>query len=194
MFHQTKNHPFSLNHCTSSVATPETERAVRPATQLACTPQSIHVDVGDPTPSEGDEKVPRAMCSTSKGITSHHSEPLVRVMAFDVEHITFGTFSSPSEGVSPTTSVFIDSVMHASCYACNSLPMTLVMLCLNTSRRLLKVSCAVHSFMLLRLQGRLTRREGQCPQVTPKKAGRSMPSGNASKGGRVQCTTLGRRP
>ena len=51
---------------------------------------------------------------------THHSVPLVRVMAFDVEQITCGTLSSPSEGVSPTTSVFIDSVMHASCYACNS--------------------------------------------------------------------------
>ena len=63
-----------------------------------------------------------------------HSVPLVRVMAFDVDHITCSTLSSPSEGVSPTTSVFIDSVMHASCYACNSMPVTLVMLCLNTSR------------------------------------------------------------
>ena len=125
---------------------------------------------------------------------THHSVPLVRVMAFDVEHITCGTLSSPSEGVSPTTSVFIDSVMHASCYACNSMPMTLVILCLNTSRRLLKVSCAVHSFMLLKSQERLKRREGQCPQVTPQKARGSMPSGDASKGRRVQCTTLGRRP
>ena len=107
-------------------------------------------------------------------VVTHHSVRLVRVMAFDVEHITCGTLSSPSEGVSPTTSVFIDS-----CYACNPMPMTLVMLCLNTSRRVLKVSCAVHSFMLLRSQGRLKRREGQCPQVTPKKARGSMPSGDA---------------
>ena len=112
---------------------------------------------------------------------THHSVPLVRVMAFDVEHITCGTLSSLSEGVSPTTSVFIDSVMHASCYACNSMPITLVILCLNASRRLLKVSCAVHSFMLLRSQGRLKRRKGQCPQMTPKKAGGSMPSGDSSK-------------
>jgi len=31
-------------------------------------------------------------------VVTHHSVRLVRVMAFDVEHITWGTFSSPSEG------------------------------------------------------------------------------------------------
>ena len=48
-------------------------------------------------------------------LMKHHSVPLVRVIAFDVEQITCGTLSSPSEGVSRATSVFIDSVMHASC-------------------------------------------------------------------------------
>ena len=52
---------------------------------------------------------------------------LFRVMASAVEHITCETFSSPSEWVVSSTSVFIDNVMHASCDVCHS------MLCENWS-------------------------------------------------------------
>ena len=55
------------------MATPETERAVRPATQLACTPQSIYGDVGDPTPSDGDET---SAASDVLNIQSHHMASL----------------------------------------------------------------------------------------------------------------------
>ena len=49
--------------------------------------------------------VPRGIDGSIR-MMEHHSVPLVRVMAFDFELITCGTLSSPSEGVSPTTSVF----------------------------------------------------------------------------------------
>ena len=60
---------------------------------------------------------------------THHSVRLVRVSASDVEHITCGTFSSPSEGVGATTFAFTGFVVHASCDA------------LTNSRRLFEVSC-----------------------------------------------------
>ena len=75
-------------------------------------------------------------------VVTHLSVRLVRVMASDVEHIACGTFSSPSEIVALPTSAFIDSVVHASCDACHSMLMTLVILCLITYRRLLELSCA----------------------------------------------------
>ena len=54
------------------------------------------------------------------------SARLVRVMAFAVEHIICGTFSSPSEGVGLPRAAFIDSVVHATCDACHSVHFTLV--------------------------------------------------------------------
>ena len=70
---------------------------------------------------------------TEQRAVTHHSVRLVRVMALDVEHIICGTFSSPSEGVSSPTPVFIDSVVHASCDARHSTPVTF--------QRLLEVTC-----------------------------------------------------
>ena len=87
---------------------------------------------------------------------------------FDVEHITCGTLSSRSEGVSPTTSVFIDSVMHASCYACNSMP--IYDACHSLSQHL---SAFTEGFVRESCEERL------------KTAGGLMPSGDASKGERV---------
>ena len=60
---------------------------------------------------------------------THHSVPLVRVMAFDVEHITCGTFPSLSEGVGLPAAAFIDSVVHATCDACHSMLTTPVGAC-----------------------------------------------------------------
>ena len=47
-------------------------------------------------------------------VDTYHSVRLVRVMAFDVEHITCGTFSP---GVGTSTSACIDCGVHASCDA-----------------------------------------------------------------------------
>ena len=53
-------------------------------------------------------------------MVTHHSVCLVRVMAFDVEDITCGTFSSPIEGVEAPTFAFIGCVVHTSCDAGHS--------------------------------------------------------------------------
>ena len=50
-------------------------------------------------------------------VVTHHSVCLGHVMAFDVEHITCGTFS---EGVGSPTSACIDCGMHAICDAGHS--------------------------------------------------------------------------
>ena len=76
-------------------------------------------------------------------MVTHHPVCLVREVALDVEDITCGTFSSPSEGVGATTFVFIGCVVHVSCDA------------LINSQCLFEVSCGgivtfVHSFVLLR--------------------------------------------
>ena len=94
-------------------------------------------------------------------VVTHLSVCHVRVVAFDVEHITCGTFSSPSECVVLATSVLIDSVVHASCDACHSTLMT-----------------SVTAFWSCR-----TYAAGS--QERLRKAGGIMPSGDASKGERV---------
>ena len=50
-------------------------------------------------------------------VVTHHSVRLVRVKAFDVEHIAYGTFLSLPEGVGSPTSSCIDCGVHASCDA-----------------------------------------------------------------------------
>ena len=87
-------------------------------------------------------------------VVTHLSVCVVRVMASDVEHNTCGTFSSPSECVASSTSVFIDSVAHASCDACHSMVMTPVTAFIGA---VVRESCDA---MPSRPQERLKRREG----------------------------------
>ena len=77
-------------------------------------------------------------------VVTHHSVRLVGVMAFDVEHITCGTFSS---GVGSPTSACIDCGTHVSCDAGHSSYCHLSAFIGDV----LHLSCdAVHSFMPLR--------------------------------------------
>ena len=90
-------------------------------------------------------------------VVTRHSVRLGRIMAFDVEHITCGTSSSPFESVASPTFAFIDSVVHASCdpafiggvvhlSSCHSLPHRLSVF---MGGVVWESGDAVHSFMPL---------------------------------------------